>query len=156
MTSFLSTYVNKVDRKGRVSVPAPFRAELSGSSVLGLIVYPSLRNSALEVISRETLEQLNTQRTSQSLEGGNFEQILLGDGDPLVDTVMSIVHELPFDSEGRIVLSAALVSHSGIEDQAAFVGLGTRFQIWSPARFEVHQQERIAGLRARYAEGEAL
>lgn len=152
LTAFVSTYVNRIDRKGRVSVPPPFRAELSRSSFRGLIAYPSLREQAVEAFSRDTLDQLNAHRISQSLEGGDFERVLLGGGDPLVDTVMSIVHELPFDGEGRIVLPAALVSHAGIGDKAAFVGRGDRFQIWAPEAFEAHQKDIIAGLRARYAD----
>ena len=156
LTAFLSTYVNKVDRKGRVSVPAPFRAALSASSFLGLIAYPSLRQPAVEAFSRDVLDQLNARRISQSLEGGDFEQVLLGEGDPLVEAVMAIVHELPFDGEGRIVLPTALIAHGGLEDQAAFVGRGNRFQIWSPEAFEAHQQETIASLRMRITQGELL
>ncbi len=152
LTAFLSTYVNKVDRKGRVSVPAPFRAVLSGSSFPGLIAYPSLRQPAVEVFGREVLDELNARRISQSLEGGDFEQVLLGGGDPLVEAVMPIIRELPFDGEGRIILPAALVAHAGIEDQAAFVGRGNRFQIWAPSAFEAHQQQTIAGLRDRIAQ----
>ena len=151
MTAFLSTYVNKVDRKGRVSVPAPFRAVLSGSSFPGLIAYPSLLQPAVEAFGREVLEALNARRVSQSLEGGDFEQILLGGGDSLVEAVMPIIRELPFDGEGRIVLPAALIAHAGIDGQAIFVGRGNRFQIWAPAAFEAHQQETLAALRARIA-----
>ena len=151
MTAFLSTYANKVDRKGRVSVPAPFRAVLSASNFPGLIAYPSLLQPAVEAFGREVLDQLNARRVSQSLEGGDFEQILLGGGDTLVEAVMPIIRELPFDGEGRIVLPATLLDHAGIEDQATFVGRGNRFQIWAPSTFESHQRATLAGLRERIA-----
>ncbi len=154
MTAFVSTYVNKIDRKGRVSVPAPFRAALSGSGFQGLIAYPSLRQPAVEAFGRDVLDRLNASRISRSLEGGDFAQVLLGGGDPLVEAVMAIIHELPFDGEGRVVMPAALVGHAGIEDQAAFVGRGNRFQIWAPAAFEAHQQETLAELRDRIARNE--
>ena len=46
---FLSTYVNKVDRKGRVSVPATFRASLAAETQRfpGVIVFPSYKYPAL-------------------------------------------------------------------------------------------------------------
>ena len=154
MTAFVSTYVNKVDRKKRVSVPAPFRAALAGSSFGGLIVYPSLRESAIEAFSRDVLDQLNNRRMSRSLEGDDFEQILLGGGDGLIDAVMAMVHELPFDPEGRVVLPAALAAHAGIADRAAFVGRGNRFQIWAPETFQAHQDEAIDALRRRVGNGD--
>ena len=154
MTAFLSTYVNKVDRKGRVSVPAPFRAALSKTGQVGLIAYPSLRLPALEAFGRDVLDQLNARRMSQSLEDGDFARVLIGGGDPVVEAVMALVHDLPFDGEGRIVLPAALVAHAGIDDQAAFVGRGDRFQIWAPEAFETHQRDTLEALRSRYAGGD--
>ena len=153
MTAFLSTYVNKVDRKKRVSVPAPFRAVLAGSSFGGLIVYPSLREPAIEAFSRDVLDQLNSRRMSRSLEGDDFEQVLLGGGDGLVEAVMAIVHQLPFDREGRVVLPPALAAHAGISDQATFVGRGNRFQIWAPEAFQAHQDRALDVLRRRIENG---
>src|SRR5476651_1478796 len=45
---FLSTFVNKVDRKGRVSVPASFRAALADQSFNGIIAFRSFKSSAIE------------------------------------------------------------------------------------------------------------
>ncbi len=153
MTAFLSTYVNKVDRKKRVSVPAPFRAVLAESSSSALIVYPSFREPAIEAIGRDVLNQLNSRRMSRSLEGDDFEQVLLGGGDSLVETIMALVHELPFDSEGRIVIPPALADHAGISDRATFVGRGNRFQIWAPDAFQDHQGQAIDALRQRIGNG---
>ena len=41
---FLSTYENKLDKKGRVSVPAGFRSHLSNLGYNGVICYPSFNN----------------------------------------------------------------------------------------------------------------
>lgn len=153
MTAFLSTYVNKVDRKKRVSVPAPFRAVLARSSFAGLIVYRSLREPAIEAFSRDVLDQLNSRRLSRSLEGDDFEQVLLGGGDSQIETIMAMVHELPFDSEGRVVIPPALAEHAGIADRAAFVGRGNRFQIWAPEEFQTHQDRAIDALRQRIGNG---
>lgn len=153
MTAFLSTYVNKVDRKKRVSVPAPFRAVLAGSSFAGLIVYRSLREPAIEAFSRDVLDQLNSRRLSRSLEGDDFEQVLLGGGDSQIETIMAMVHELPFDGEGRVVIPPALAEHADIADRAAFVGRGNRFQIWAPEKFQEHQDRAIDALRRRVENG---
>lgn len=154
MTSFLSTYVNKIDRKGRVSVPAPFRSALSGEAFQGLIAYPSLTQPAIEAFGRNTLERMAAQRLAQSLEGGDFERELIGsDDDDVIETIMAMSSELPFDGEGRIILPQPLAQHAGIEEQAAFVGRGTRIQIWAPDRFDRHQAAAVERLRTRLAGG---
>jgi len=154
VTSFLSTFVNRVDRKGRVSVPAPFRAALSEQSYQGIIAYPSLIDPAIDGFGRDVLEQMSRRRFDQTLEDGDFERALLGgsgDGDDTVETIMAMARELPFDGDGRIVLPAQLAEVAGITDRAAFVGRGMRFQIWAPERFERHQQAATDRLRARLA-----
>ena len=153
MASFLSTFVNKVDRKGRVSVPAPFRASLSTDSYQGIIVYPSMTDTALDGFSRSMLEELNRRQLDKTMSDGDFERALLGGGNSIVDTIMAMAHELPFDGEGRIVLPTALTEIAEITDRATFVGRGSRFQIWSPELFEDHQRNAVAALRSRLAAG---
>lgn len=151
MTSFLSTFVNKVDRKGRVSVPAPFRNALSEAAYQGVIVYLSLTDNAIDAFGRTLLEDLNQRRLDKTMADGDFEQALLGT-DNMIDTIMAMAHELPFDGEGRILLPPTLAKTAGITDRAAFVGRGTRFQIWAPNIFEEHQRNSVAVLRARLRE----
>ena len=149
MTAFLSTYRIRVDRKGRVSVPAAYRGALSSSSFQGIIAYTSMTDPAIEAFGRDLLEQMSRRRTDQSIEGGNFEQLLLGGEDGLVETIMALACELPFDGEGRVILPAVLADHATISDRATFVGRGTRFQIWQPETFEKFQSEEIDLLRTR-------
>ena len=151
MTSFLSTFVNKVDRKGRVSVPAPFRNALSEAAYQGVIVYLSLADNAIDAFGRTLLENLNQRRLDKTMADGDFEQTLLGT-DNMIDTIMAMAHELPFDGEGRILLPLTLAKTVGIKDRAAFVGRGTRFQIWAPDMFEEHQRKAVTSLRARLRE----
>ena len=154
MTSFMSSYTNRVDKKGRVSVPAPYRAELSGESFQGLVAFRSIHHPALEAFGRETLDRMNQERLQQRLTVGDFEQTLLGTAveDP-IDTIMGMVRELPFDGEGRIVLPQYLSSYAGITDTAVFVGRGNKIQIWSPERFEAHETEALERLRSRVSGG---
>lgn len=151
MKAFLSTHVNKVDRKGRVSVPAPFRATLALTGAAGLIVHPSVLTKALEVNERDFFDRLNRHRETRSLEAGEFEKLLTGGGDPAIDLMMASAHDLPIDGEGRVVLPRDLADHAGIEDRAAFVGCGNRFEIWSPDAFADHRRAVLADMRDRLA-----
>ena len=152
VTSFISTYENKVDRKGRVSVPAAYRASLANEQYQGVIGYPSLLEPTIEVLGRSTLEELNRRHLDRSLDGGDFERTLIGSSDGgVIEAIMAMASEMPFDGEGRIIIPARLADHAGIQDRATFVGRGTRFQIWAPERHAEHQATEIEALRARLA-----
>ena len=56
---FLSTYENKIDKKGRVSVPASFRSHLSNLGYNGVICYPSFNNQSIEACSQDRIEKLH-------------------------------------------------------------------------------------------------
>ena len=140
MALFSSTFVNKVDRKGRVSVPAGFRAALAGQSFAGIVAFPSLKFPALDAGGYDRLEEI-----AKSLEGlPEFS-----DERDALASVLSDAHELPFDSEGRIVLPQALINHATISEQVAFVGTGRSFQLWEPARYQSHRDEMRERVRQR-------
>ena len=54
---FLSTYENKLDKKGRVSVQASFRSYLSNLDYNGAICYPSFNNQCIEAWTKERIEK---------------------------------------------------------------------------------------------------
>ena len=48
MAVFIDTFINKIDRKGRVSVPAPYRAALVGQLFQGIVAFPSFKHPAIQ------------------------------------------------------------------------------------------------------------
>tara|TARA_A100001037_G_scaffold301809_1_gene332098 strand:+ start:1108 stop:1572 length:465 start_codon:yes stop_codon:yes gene_type:complete len=125
---FLSSYENKLDKKGRVSVPATFRSHLSSLGYNGFISYPSFNHSALECCSQDRIEKLsNTIDTLNPFEDKR---------DYFATSVLSESINLQFDSEGRISLTDKLLDHAKIKKNILFVGLGKTFQIWEPSLFE--------------------
>ena len=56
---FLSTYQNKLDKKGRVSVPASFRSYLSNLGYNGVICYPSFNNNCVEAWPQDRIEKIS-------------------------------------------------------------------------------------------------
>ncbi|MET1026476.1 MAG: MraZ N-terminal domain-containing protein, partial [Dongiaceae bacterium] len=48
MALFIDTFINKIDKKGRVSVPATFRAALGGQSFQGIVAFPSFKYAAIQ------------------------------------------------------------------------------------------------------------
>lgn len=133
MTLFLSTYVNKLDKKGRVSVPASFRLALSGQAFPGIVAFRSYKLPTIEGMGMDRM-----QRLSESVD----QLDLFSDAqDDLAATIFADSHMLSFDGDGRIILSQILLNHAHIQDMVAFVGRGATFQIWNPEAFQAHQQE---------------
>ena len=56
---FLSHYENRLDKKGRVSVPATFRSYLNSMGYNGFICYPSFNHSALDACSQDRIEKIS-------------------------------------------------------------------------------------------------
>lgn len=140
MDRFVSNFTLRLDAKGRVSIPAPFRAVLARDGYEGLHCYPALDRPALDA-------------------GGNalFAEIeaLIGRFPPysdereeLLTALYGTSETLRIDAEGRVVLTDALKAHAGITDAVAFVGLGHKFQIWEPQRFRTELAEATQKVRA--------
>ncbi len=124
---FLSSYENKLDKKGRVSVPASFRSHLSSMGYNGFISYPSFNHDALEACSQDRIEKLsNTIDTLNPFEEKR---------DYFATSVLSESENLQFDTEGRVLIPEKLLNHAKIKSVVLFVGLGKTFQIWEPKNF---------------------
>ncbi len=133
MALFLSTTTNKVDTKGRVSVPAAFRAALAGQSFHGIVALPSFKYPAIQCGGMEWMEQLGS--------GVDAFDFFSDDHDTLTATLFANAQQLAIDGEGRIVLPASLIEHANINKTAAFVGRGPLFEIWQPDAFTSYQSE---------------
>ena len=124
---FLSSFENKIDKKGRVSVPANFRSHLNSLGYNGFISYPSFNHNALEACTQDRIEKL-----SNAIDSLNpFEE----KRDYFATSVLSESENLQFDTEGRVSISEKLLSHAKIKSNVLFVGLGKTFQIWDPSNF---------------------
>jgi MraZ protein len=139
MALFLATFINKVDRKGRVSVPASFRAALADQSFPGIVVYRSHKYPALDAFGADRMERLSASIDNLAL----FSE----QQDDLAATIFADARQLPFDSDGRIVLPEDFAAHAGIAGNAAFVGRGPSFQIWEPRAFQNFQTEARERIR---------
>lgn len=133
MALFMSSVTNKVDKKGRVSVPALFRAELSNEPFNGVIVFPSVQRDSIEGAGRDFMQQLSHAINELPPFSARRER--------LEKSILSSAQPLNFDSEGRILIPADLMKIAGISDRATFVGLGQTFQIWNPETYQERFEE---------------
>lgn len=127
---FLSTYNNRIDKKGRLSVPAAFRAALAGQEYPGIVAYASLLHPCVEACGMGRFMKLN-ERIEQ-LDPFSEER------DAFATTIFGESVQIAFDSEGRVMLPEGLLATAHLKDEAVFVGKGEIFEIWEPKAFAEH------------------
>lgn len=121
---FMDTITNKVDAKGRVSLPSDYRAIVKELST-EIVCYRSLSAPCIEGCLEDSLDKLAT-------EIENSTDFFSETQDNLTNLIFGDAKRFPFDSTGRIVLTEKLLQHAEITDSAVFVGKGRKFQIWNP------------------------
>jgi MraZ protein len=111
-----------------------------GQSFAGIVAFRSLKYAALDAGGYDRLEEITTQLD---------ELPELSDERDALASMISDAQQLPFDSEGRIILPQPLLAYAGIGENAAFVGVGRSFQIWEPEAYQRHQEEMRERVRQR-------
>jgi len=140
MDRFVSHYLLRLDAKGRVSVPAQYRAVLERDGYDGLYCYPALDRPALDAGGNALLAEIEALIAGFSPYSEEREQFALA--------LYGTSETLNIDGEGRVLLSDALKAHAEITEAVAFVGLGHKFQIWEPSRFRAELAEATEKVRA--------
>ena len=140
MSRFLSSFTSRIDAKGRVSIPAPFRTVLARDGLDGLCVYPDLEHPALDAGGNALLLEIDA--VLATLPSGSIER------DRIATALFGTSEMLKIDPEGRIALGESAKAHAGISDAVTFAGLGHKFQLWEPERFRHHLDEARQAARA--------
>jgi transcriptional regulator MraZ len=133
---FISTVAGTLDSKGRVCIPAPYRQILAAQNTPGVYLCPSFSEATLEGFGDEVLQAFHRQQA----EADPFFTPAFNDK---VFAVLSMTQNLPLDENGRVRLPDDLIAHAGLKDRVVYVGMGTKFQIWEPVRFETMRAERL-------------
>ena len=148
MDAFISTYTNRLDAKGRVSIPASFRAVLAVDGFDGLYCCPTLDKQAVDAGGNRFREKIRGVLAA-------FEP-LSEDHELLSTTLIGESEVLKIDQDGRVVLTETIKQYAGIADKVTFVGQDYKFQIWEPERFIAYREEaknRLRDIRKRLVPG---
>jgi MraZ protein len=144
MNRFVSNVTLRLDAKGRVSIPAAMRSVLTRDGFEGLYCYPALDRPAIDAGGNalmSEIEALIARYAPFSEERERFAMALYGTSETL-----------KIDGEGRVTLSEGLKRHAGVTEAVTFVGLGHKFQIWEPGRFQSELAEATQKVRELKAE----
>lgn len=139
MALLVGTHVNRIDKKGRVSVPKTFRDAFSEEDAT-LFVFPSFKYPAIEACGADVMRRYSA--SLEDLDAFSDKQ------DDLAAVILESATQLNFDPEGRVVLPKKLLDHAGIVDEVAFVGRGGRFLIWNPEEHEKYSAATFARVKA--------
>ncbi|GAB5469148.1 MAG: transcriptional regulator MraZ [Rhodospirillales bacterium] len=142
MAAFTSEYPFKVDRKGRVSVPADYRAAFAQQSVTGIVLIPIEDELAFDCYGTDRLQAI-----IDSLDDPDA----YADEDELEEAyeLFSDARPLPIDGDGRIVLNEELRERAQITDKVIYVGRGNHFRIWNPEAYAAKKAKRAEARKAR-------
>ncbi len=136
MRRFRGSDRNKVDSKGRVSIPALFRPVLQqcdpywkeGENPGVVIVYGDHRRKYLECYTVEAIEEVDA-KIDKLPRGSKKRKVL-------ERMFNGMSHPTSVDETGRLVLPAKLRDKIGVTNEAFFIAAGDTFQIWNPETYE--------------------
>lgn len=149
---FRGEFHQKVDGKGRVSIPASFRRVLeaqdpdwqTGKRPRFVIVYGDERRKHLECFSINAMEDVDARIA------------LMPRGSPERRAMEMLVYTFSQDAEvdedGRIVLPQKLRDKIGIGGEAYFAGTSDTFQIWKPETYETEEEAKAEAWLEDYPE----
>ena len=137
MAVFIGTFENKIDRKGRISVPAAFRQTISGLPFQGIIAFPSRRAEAIEACGIDLMEEL--------IAGETTGNLLSDQPQGPAARIFYDLQQLAFDGEGRVILPQSFRDYARIDGSGVFVGVGKLFQIWDPRQLADYRASQAGG-----------
>ena len=140
MATFVGSYENKVDAKGRVSVPSRYRAAIDKGAYPGIVIAPSFETGALDACDYERITDVAAALDDPDLYSP--EQRLQA------EQILAMSIELPFDDNGRVLIPRELLDHAGIDGKALFAGVGPTFQIWNPKQHAEHKARAMQSVQA--------
>ncbi|MDA8852600.1 division/cell wall cluster transcriptional repressor MraZ [Hyphomicrobiales bacterium] len=142
MKIFMSSAINKIDSKGRISIPAPFRSVLEFQGYPGVYLFPSFTSKAVDGGGQDLIDQI-----SLSVEK---MQLFAEETDALSTALFADTYSLSYDQDGRISLPEILIEHANLSEKVIFVGQGRKFQMWNPDDFnEFKREAKIKALENR-------
>jgi len=140
---FTGEYRHTIDAKGRLAVPARFRADLAGQAYVCRWI-----DGCLAIFPRLEWEDLALQIRGLSRVGDARAR-------EFTRYVFSTAYPVDIDSQGRVLVPAGLRELVGLEADAVVVGMNDHVEVWPPERWSSYGEPmnqpdefaaRLAGL----------
>jgi MraZ protein len=148
--AFRSEILMKLDKKGRVSLPAAFRDELPAEDRGAFVLYHSPNaDGVVNGNSRAGFDAMLERLRVQALGPAGSLKVALDDEafDP-AGYLSASARNIPMEPDGRFVLPGEFTAALEVEDSVLFAGRGDRFQLWNPRKWEARREADRAKMAA--------
>jgi MraZ protein len=125
VSGYLGSYLNQVDDKGRVTLPAAFRKGAAAGASYVLI--HAHHGEALTLYPDHTWGEVQERMRSLALSHPDKRHALL--------SLTANAQEVSPDKQGRILIAERLRSQVGIAEEVRLVGALDRIELWNPEAF---------------------
>jgi len=139
---FLGEFVHTIDQKGRLTIPARFRAELAK----GLVITRGI-DRCLAIYPMEEWQRLAEQVSALPMTDRRaraFRRLVFANASDA----------LP-DKQGRVLIPPRLRDYAGLGDEVVITGLNTYIEMWNPDAWG-DERERVEGGSVNIEEWAAL
>ncbi len=133
---FSGVFQHAIDAKGRTSLPAKFREQLSAEKADDLFITTDLLDDCLFAFAPAAWKRVVAKVSSLSMFD---ERTRL-----LSRAFVAPAQECPVDKLGRILIPPSLREHAGLVEEITWAGQGERIEIWTPAKWEQQQKKARA------------
>ncbi|MFL5656833.1 MAG: division/cell wall cluster transcriptional repressor MraZ [Ktedonobacteraceae bacterium] len=123
---FLGEYEHNIDAKGRLAIPAKFRAQMDKGAVISKGMGTCLSVYTMQRWDEKSSE-LASGRTSDELR--DFER-----------RIYPSASEVDLDGQGRIVIPAKLRAYAGLGNEVTVAGVRDHFEIWDRTSWYTYQE----------------
>lgn len=125
---FTGEYRHAIDAKGRVAVPARFRAELAAGAFVSRWI-----DTCLAIFPRQEWEKL----------ANRVAELPFSDAGARVFSrfVFSGAFEFTLDAQGRVVLPPGLREFAELNTEAVVVGARDHIELWEPGKWATYSAE---------------
>ncbi|HEV8128373.1 MAG TPA: division/cell wall cluster transcriptional repressor MraZ [Candidatus Eisenbacteria bacterium] len=131
MAAFRGSYQHTLDHKGRISIPARFRRQLSGDAEETFVILRGLE-SCIALYPSDEFRRLDERLRGRSFSDENnrrYQRMMLFDS-----------RDETLDAQGRIALPPRLITHAKLAKDVLIVGLLDHLEVWNPELFESYLQ----------------
>jgi len=132
---FTGDYAAKIDAKGRVFFPAPFRRQLEQCGEQRMILRPDLFQPCL-VLYTEALwnNMLDTMRSHMNPWNGTHQD--------LMRRFVAEAEVVELDSNGRFLMTKRKLQYAGIRQEVRFMAVYDHIEVWDKERCDAHLSEQ--------------
>lgn len=142
MAAFRGSYLHTIDHKGRVSIPARYRRQLSGDADETFVIIRGLE-TCIALYPSDEFRHLDERLRARSFSDENnrrYQRMMLVDS-----------RDETLDAQGRVALPPRLVAHAQLQKEVLVVGMLDHLELWNPELFQKYVEgstrtyEEIAG-----------